>query len=173
MSIIIREATPGDASSIRNIYAPYVKNTAISFEYEVPDVDEMKERITKTIKKYPYLVAQLNGEIVGYSYASAFIPRAAYSKCAELSIYISDSFTHLGIGKTLYTKMEDKLSEMGITNLYACIAVPDEADEYLDFNSAEFHKHLGFKQVGFFTHCGYKFGRYYNMIWAEKILTTK
>ena len=167
----IRLATIKDVGNILNIYSYYVSNTAISFEYEVPTVDEFKERIIKTLENYPYYVALIDNKIVGYAYAGSFVGREAYRYSAELTVYIDKDYKRHGIGKLLYQKLEEDLKQKGIRNLYACIGVPvDKEDEYLDFNSVEFHKHLGFKQVGEFHKCGYKFARWYNMVWHEKII---
>jgi len=167
----IRLANIEDAKGILNIYSHYVLNTAISFEYKVPTVDEFKIRIKKTLENYPYYVAILDNKIVGYAYAGAFVGREAYKYSAESTVYIDKDYKKQGIGKLLYQKLEEDLKQKGIRNLYACIGTPvDKADEYLDFNSVEFHKHLDFKQVGEFHKCGYKFDRWYNMVWLEKVI---
>ncbi|MCM1386583.1 MAG: GNAT family N-acetyltransferase [Bacillus sp. (in: Bacteria)] len=168
--ITIRSANIQDAADILKIYEYYVKETAISFEYDVPTLDEMKARITKTLRKYPYFVAVQNNRIIGYAYAGAFIGRAAYDYSAELTIYIDKDSRNSGAGRKLYEALEDALQKMGITNLYACIGYPDAEDEYLNFNSANFHAHMGFTKCGEFHKCGYKFGRWYHMIWMEKII---
>ena len=168
--IIIRNAVPQDARALLDIYGPYVKNTAISFEYEVPGVEEFQKRIEKTIQKYPYLIAEEEHRILGYAYAGAFYGRAAYDWSVETTIYLAPNATKKGVGRLLYETLEARLKEMGIINLYACIAYPDVEDEYLDKNSALFHEHMGYTKVGEFHKCGYKFGRWYSMIWMEKII---
>ncbi len=168
--IIIRNAVPQDTRALLDIYGPYVKNTAISFEYEVPSVEEFQKRIENTTKKYPYLIAEEDNQILGYAYAGAFYGRAAYDWSVETTIYLAPGATKKGVGRLLYKSLEEKLKEMGILNLYACIAYPDEEDEYLDKNSALFHEHMGYQKVGEFHKCGYKFGRWYSMIWMEKII---
>ena len=168
--ITIRNAVPQDAKALLEIYGPYVENTAISFEYEVPSIEEFQNRIEKIIKKYPYLIAIENDEILGYSYAGPFYGRAAYDWSVETTIYLAPSACKKGVGRLLYETMEQRLKDMGILNLYACIAYPDAEDEYLDKNSANFHEHMGYTKVGEFHKCGYKFGRWYNMIWMEKII---
>lgn len=170
-NIQIRPALISDTDSILDIYSYFVLNTAISFEYTVPTIDEFKERITKTLEKYPYYVAVLNNKIVGYAYAGSFVGREAYKYSVELTVYVDKNYKKQGIGKLLYKKLEEDLKQKEIRNLYACVGIPVEnPDEYLDFNSVEFHKHLGFKQVGEFHKCGYKFKRWYNMVWMEKII---
>lgn len=165
--VLIREATIEDAAAIRAIYAPYVEETAISFEYTVPTVEEFKQRIAHTKKIYPYFVAEAEGKVIGYAYAGAFIARAAYDWAAELSIYVERGNTKAGVGRKLYGALRHALQQMGVLDLYACIGVPDEEDEHLDYNSAHFHAHMGFTQVGSFEKSGYKFGKWYNIIWMK------
>ena len=167
---IVRNANVEDTESILKIYEYYVLNTAISFECAVPSTSEFKERVIKTLEKYPYYVALLNDKIVGYTYAAPYCEREAYRFSATLTIYIDKNYTKQGIGKLLYNTIENRLIEMGITNLYASIGIPEIEDEYLNFNSLEFHKHLGFNPVGKFQKCGKKFDRWYSIIWAEKII---
>lgn len=166
----LRVATVSDAAELLKIYAPYVTDTAITFEYDVPTLEDFKGRIAHTLEKYPYFVAELNGEIVGYAYASAFHPRAAYGWAAEASIYVRRDMKRMGLGRTLYDALETALKAQGVLNLNACIACPDVDDEYLTRNSISFHAHLGYSMVGEFHNCGYKFGRWYNMVWMEKML---
>lgn len=168
VNITIRIATPSDAQTLLNIYAPYVKLTAITFEYEVPSVEEFTARIERTLQKFPYLVAEIDGEAVGYAYAGSFYPRAAYAWAVETSIYVAQNKRGLGIGRALHDSLEQLLKKQGILNLNACIAHPRGKDPYLTTRSAEFHRHLGYRLVGEFEQCGYKFGRWYNMIWMEK-----
>lgn len=168
--MIIRQAKVEDAQSLVNIYSYYVINTAITFEYDVPSVEEFKNRIQNTLKNYPYLVMINGNEIVGYTYASPLKERAAYQYCVETSIYVKQGIHKMGIGKALYNELEKELAKQGIQSMYACITYPDEDDEYSTKNSVEFHEHLGYKQVGLFPKCGYKFNRYYNVMWMLKEL---
>lgn len=103
---VIRLATPKDAEVLLAIYAPYVRDTAITFEYDVPELPEFRKRIESTLEKYPYLVAERNGIPTGYAYAGPFHPRAAYQHSAELSIYLSQDSRGQGIGKALYRHLE-------------------------------------------------------------------
>lgn len=169
-NIVIRSASVNDAEALLKIYAYYVENTAITFEYEVPTVEEFQQRIANTLKKYPYLVAEKEGTILGYAYAGVFKDRAAYDWSAEVTIYLSHNATKCGIGRKLYEALETEMKKRGFLNLYACIGYPVEEDEYLTKNSAQFHAHLGYQTVGEFHKCGYKFGRWYNMIWMEKLI---
>jgi L-amino acid N-acyltransferase YncA len=174
MDFNIRVATVQDTQELLNIYEYYVLNTAISFEYEVPTVEEFKTRIENTLLKYPYLVAESNSEnkneIIGYAYASAFKSRPAYDWAVETSIYVKYGLTKSGVGKRLYQELERYLKMQNITNMNACIAVPEVEDEYCTRNSRDFHEHIGFNMVGEFHKCGYKFNRWYNMVWLEKII---
>ena len=169
-NFVVRSATVKDAEALLNIYAYYVENTAITFEYEVPSVEEFQQRIANTLKKYPYLVVEKEGMILGYAYAGVFKDRAAYDWSAEVTIYLKYDAVKSGLGRKLYEELETEMKKRGFLNLYACIGYPIEEDEYLTRNSAEFHAHLGYQTVGEFHKCGYKFGRWYNMIWMEKLL---
>ena len=164
----IRAARPEDAGRLAEIYAYFVENTAITFEYEAPTAEEFERRIRRTLEKYPYLVIERGGEICGYAYAGSFKERAAYDWSCELSVYIDRATEKCGLGRKIYTALERELCALGYTNLYACIAYPEQQDEYLDRNSPEFHAHLGYVQVGRFSKCAYKFGRWYDMIWMGK-----
>ena len=166
----IRQATLADAGRLLEIYSYYVENTAITFEYESPSVEEFRGRMTEIMKRYPYLCAVQDGRIVGYAYAGAFHARAAYHWAVEMTIYLDKDARKGGMGRALYEAMEDILRKMGILNLYACIGYPEEEDEHLTKNSAEFHAHLGYRTVGTFQNCGYKFGRWYHMVFMEKMI---
>ena len=168
--MVIRAATREDAGSLLKIYSYYVENTAISFEYVAPSLDEFSKRISSTLEKYPYIVLEDDGLIRGYAYAGAFHSRAAYAHCCEVTIYLDHDSKGNGYGKALYEALEKALKKMGIINLYACIADPEVEDEYLTKNSECFHQHMGYAKVGEFHKCGYKFGRWYNMIWMEKMI---
>ena len=168
--IVIRSASVNDAEALLNIYAYYVENTAITFEYDVPTLEEFQKRITNTLKKYPYLVIEKEGMILGYAYAGVFKDRAAYDWSAETTIYLKYDAVKCGLGRMLYEALEEEMKTRGFLNLYACIGYPIEEDEYLTKNSAQFHAHLGYRFVGEFYQCGYKFGRWYNMIWMEKLI---
>lgn len=168
--IQIRVAKIEDAPVLLSIYKPYVEKTAISFEYDIPTLDEFRRRMENTLKKYPYLVAEDENGILGYAYAGPFVGRAAYDWGIETTIYIKEDKKKLGAGKKLYEALENILKVQNILNMNACIGYPDEEDEYLNKNSVEFHSHIGFKMVGEFHKCGYKFGRWYNMVWMEKII---
>ena len=170
MKLLIRCATPQDAAALLDIYAYYVKYTSISFEYDVPDEDEFRQRMEEICRRYPYVVAETEGRVVGFAYAAPFSDRSAYDWSAELTVYAHKDYRKCGIGGLLYSELEKYLGKMGITNLYARIAVPETEDKYLTDNSLEFHKHLGYSVVGRFHKCGYKFSTWYDMVYVEKMI---
>lgn len=169
-TVTVRDARLEDAERLLEIYGYYVKNTAISFEYEIPALSEFRRRMENIRMRYPYLVAERDGAVQGYAYAGPFIARAAYDRCCETTIYLDNAARKGGMGRKLYEALENRLQSMGILNMYACIGYPEEEDEYLNRNSADFHAHMGFTKAGEFYKCGYKFGRWYNMIWMEKLI---
>ncbi|MBF1260412.1 MAG: GNAT family N-acetyltransferase [Lachnoanaerobaculum sp.] len=168
--ISIRFAKSEDAKELLKIYAYYVTDTAISFETEVPSEEEFKLRIEEVLKSYPYIVACKDDEILGYAYLHSFVGRKAYELSAETTIYLNPDKKKMGIGKKLYSVLEDIAKAQNITNLYSCIGYVDKEDEYLNNNSVQFHEHIGFRMVGKFENCGHKFGRWYHMVWMEKII---
>lgn len=169
--ISIRTAAEADARELLAVYAPYVENTAITFEYYVPSVEEFSHRITQTLKRYPYLVALQGGRAAGYAYASAFKGRAAYDWAVETTIYLRQDCRGRGLGTRLYAALESALRRQNILNLNACIAyAAGDGDPRLDNASAAFHERLGYVRAARFTKCGYKFGTWYDMIWMEKML---
>lgn len=159
----IRIASPDDAKALLEIYAPYVRETVITFEYDVPTLEDFQERISHSLEKYPYLCAEIDGEIVGYAYASAFKGRAAYDWSIETSIYTKMGLQHKGIGKALYAELERILSMQNVCNMCACIAYPNPESE-------AFHEYFGYKRVALFNKSGYKFDKWVDMIWMEKEL---
>lgn len=163
-------ATVADAAALREIYLPYVRTTAVTFELEDPTLEDFTERVRKTLERYPYIVAVEDGEIVGYAYASAFRPRAAYLHSIETSIYMRMDYRGKGVGRRLYETLAKLLVLQNVFNMEACIAHCDPADEYVPATSRLFHERLGFRLVGKFTRCAHKFGRWYDMIWMERIL---
>ena len=161
--IKIETVSPSDAESLLEIYAPYIKNTAITFEYDVPSVKEFRKRIENILVSYPYLKAVCNGKIIGYAYLSCFHERKAYQFCAETSIYVDTKEREKGIGSLLYKAIEEIAKKQGILNLNACITYPNPP-------SITFHEKHGYKTIGHFSKCGYKFGKWYDMIWMEKFI---
>jgi phosphinothricin acetyltransferase len=163
-------ATKEDAKEILEVYAPYVKDTAITFEYDVPTVEEFGDRITNTLKKYPYIVAIDSNQIIGYAYVSPFKGRAAYDWAVETTVYVRQNCQGKGVGKKLYLALEEILKKQNILNMNACIAYTSIEDINLTNDSKYFHEHLGYNKVAHFSKCGYKFEKWYDMIWMEKII---
>lgn len=170
MNLLIRIAKEDDAEELLKIYSYYVKNTAITFEQKVPSLEEVSNRIKETLINYPYLVAIVDGKIIGYIYASRFRTRESYICSAATSIYIEKSYQRKGIGKKLYSELCNILLKQNITNVYAGAADSIEEDEYLTHNSEYFHKSMGFEIVAKYNKCAIKFGKWYNLIEMEKII---
>lgn len=168
--VIVRDAEIKDAERILEIYDHYVKNTAITFEYDTPTLEEFIKRMERTMNRYPYLVVVKDGIIQGYAYAGPFIDRAAYDRSCEMTVYLDHNCRKCGLGRIIYEALEDRLRDMGILNLYARIGIPEVDDEYLTSNSADFHAHMGYVKAGEFYKCGYKFDRWYNMVCMEKLI---
>ncbi len=168
--ISIEKVTEKDTEALLAIYNWYVRETAVSFEYETPSAEEFAERIRNISADYPYLKAVEDGRILGYAYAHSFIARKAYDWSVEVTIYLDKDCRKRGVGPILYSALERSLMDMGVLNMNACIAVPDGKDEHLTMDSPKFHEKMGFRMVGTFTDSGYKFDTWYDMIWMEKII---
>ncbi len=170
----LEQAEPCDAAALLEIYAPYVKNTAVTFECSVPSVSEFERRIAAIGGFYPYLkLMDLKGRIQGYAYLCSFHPREAYRYCAETCIYLSPMVQGRRLGTMMYECLERCALKMNLRKLYSCIAVLNAAqssDPYLSDASYEFHLKSGFAECGRFEKCGYKFGRWYSMAWMQKDL---
>lgn len=168
--ILIRDAIPEDAAALLEIYRPYVERTAVSFEYAAPSLGEFAGRIASATERYPWLVAECGGRLLGYAYAGAYKSRPAYGWAAESTVYVDMGARRCGIGGRLYRELESVLRAQGVQNMEASIAFPPTPDEYLTADSAEFHARMGFVQVARFRACGYKFGRWYDSVWMEKLI---
>lgn len=169
--LMIRPTCEKDAAALARIYAYYVEKTAITFEYTAPDTTEMERRRQEISQRYPYLVAESDDNVVGYAYAHAFYGREAYAWSVESSIYVDVNARKHGIGRKLYEALEKALKSMGILNINACIAVPrDDQDPYVTNGSLDFHQRLGYTLVGRFHNSGYKFDRWYDVVWMEKMI---
>lgn len=161
--IHIRSVKIEDAADLVAIYAPYVEGTAITFETEVPTVADFAGRIEKTLEKFPYLVAEEDGRVVGYAYASTYKDRAAYDWTVELSVYVAQEARGKGIGSLLYDALEEDLTARGFKNFLACIALPNPA-------SLALHEKRGYEQVAHFKKVGYKFDTWHDIVWLQKSL---
>ena len=160
---MIRIATQADVPAILDIYAPYVKETTITFEYDVPTQEEFLERFLRITADFPWIVWEENGEILGYAYACRPFERTAYSWCAEPSIYLKPEAQGKGIGKKLYTALEELLKQLGYRVLLALITGENHG-------SLQFHAKLGYQSAGELIDCGYKFGKWLSVFWMEKQL---
>lgn len=159
MTLEIRLATPDDAAQIRAIYAPVVRDTAISFEYEPPSVEEMRRRVESTLAKgYPWLVLDRSGEILGYAYGSVHRERAAYRWSVEVSVYIHAAWHRRGVGRALYTSLFEVLRLQGFQNAFAGATQPNPG-------SVRLHEAMGFREIGLFRRIGYKFGEWHDVRW--------
>ncbi len=154
----IRLATPEDSEALLDIYAPFVKNTVITFEYEVPTMAEFSSRITNISRKYPWLVCEMGGQIVGYAYASKFSERAAYDWSVDASVYVHPDFHGKKIGTALYGCLFQLLRLQGFYNVYAVITGANQG-------SLDFHQSLGFRLEGLYPHVGYKFNQWQDVQW--------
>lgn len=164
----IRMATPADAKDLLEIYAPYILRTGITFEYEVPSETVFRKRIESVLEKYPYLVAEEDGKMIGYAYAKELGERAAFSRSAETVIYLASGQRGKGLGRLLYGNLEHLLKLQHVTNLYAAVSYREEEDETITHASPRFHLSMGYQKAAHFRKCGYKFGRWYDIIWYEK-----
>ncbi len=159
----IRPVCAEDAAAILEIYAPYVRETTISFEYEVPALEEFTQRIRDISALHPYLVWEENGRIFGYAYAHPYAPRPAYQWGAELTIYLRQGITRRGMGSKLYGALFDLLRLQGVRTVYGCITAENHP-------SVAMHRALGFAEGGLFRNAGYKCGRWLDVLWLEKSL---
>lgn len=162
---MIRPATQSDVAEMLSIYAPYVETSTATFEYDAPSESTFAQRFCDITAQYPWLVWEEDGSILGYAYASAPYSRAAYSWCAEPTIYLRPEARGRGIGKMLYAVLEEILDQQGYQVLYALIASENEA-------SIRFHEKMGYEKKADFPNCGYKFNRWIGLIWMEKRIKT-
>ena len=169
-SVTLRFASPADAEALVAIYALYIRKTAITYEYEIPSVEEFARRIETYSAKYPYLVAEMNGIPVGYAYACPLGSRPAFDWSVETAIYIREDCKGMGIGQLLYEKLEAILKIMGIRTMTVAVASVEREDPYLTNASIAFHLRMGFTSVGTFRNAGCKFGRWYDLTWLEKAI---
>ena len=160
---MIRIAAEADVPAILDIYAPYVTDTTITFEYDVPSPEAFYNRFHSITEDFPWLVWEENGEILGYAYACRPFERTAYSWCAEPSIYLKPAAQGRGIGRKLYGALEALLKLQGYRVLLALITGEN-------IRSLQFHEHFGYRKVGELIGCGYKLGKWLNVFWMEKQL---
>ncbi len=158
-----RVATPADAAGIRAVYAPYVLQTAISFETAVPSVEELARRISNVLEKHVWLVAEEGDEIVGYAYSSKHRDRPAYQWAADVSVYLAEKAQGKGLGQQLYSVLFKIMHLQGYYKCYAGIALPND-------KSVKLHEAFGFTCLGIYANVGYKNGSWHDVGWWEKTL---
>ena len=154
----LRLATAGDAAGIRAIYAPFVRDTWVSFEADVPTVEEVARRIEAARPTFPWLLADADGTVAGYAYASAHRGRTAYQWSVEVSVYVAETYRRRGLARALYGALVDVLRLQGFANAYVGIALPNAA-------SVGIHEAMGFEPVGVYRGVGYKMGAWRDVGW--------
>ena len=156
----IRFINMEDYPRVLEIYAPYIMETAISFEAEVPTLEAFSQRIEKISSKFPWLVYEENGQVLGYAYGSTHRSRYAYNWSCEVTVYLDQKHTKKGIGSSLYNQLFTMLKEQGFYNLFAGITQPNEA-------SNRIHEKLGFKKIGTYENIGFKFSKWHDVSWYQ------
>lgn len=159
----IRRVHIDDADQLLDIYRPYVEQTAFTFETTAPTVEQFAGRIRTNTEKYPWLVAEDKGRVIGYAYAGKHREREAYQWCVESSVYVLESYHGKGLAKQLYEPLFDILRDCGYINVYAGITMPNP-------KSFSFHAKMGFEHVGVYKNIGYKLGRWHDVGWMVKVL---
>lgn len=163
ISSVIRRADERDMPQVRAIYDEYVKHTAFTFDYVTPTVEKMTHDMREILCRYPYLVCVQGDDVKGYAYAHAISPRESYKWTVELSIYLDTDFCRRGFGRRLYGALLHLLEKQNVQTAYACITHPNPASEH-------FHQSMGFNLMSEWRRSGYKFGKWYDVVWMEKHL---
>ena len=159
----VRLATLQDLPQILAIYAPYVENTTVSFEYTPPAPESFRQRFLEITARFPWIVWEERGELLGYAYACAPFSREAYQWCCEPSIYLREDARGRGLGRKLYSVLEALLKAQGFRLSYAIITAENEA-------SLAFHKKMGYEFLAHFPDCGFKHGKILGITWMQKVL---
>ncbi len=162
----IRDATGRDAGACAGIYAPYVADTAITFETEAPGPGEMEKRIAAAQREHAWLVLEDEGRVVGYAYGGSFNPRAAYRWACEVSVYLELGRRRTGAGRALYEALFDRLIDRGLLIAVAGMTLPNEASEGL-------HRAMGFEPVGTYRRIGWKHGAWHDVAWTQRALVSE
>ena len=157
---VIRLSTGDDAPSVQGIYAPSVRDNAISFELEIPEVAEMRQRILDTLDTHPWLVCESDGRFLGYAYAGLYRTRAAYQWAVEVSVYVDADARQMGVGRALYKSLLDLLVLQGYRNAFAGITLPNTA-------SVGLHESIGLKLIGVYRGVGHKFDSWHDVGWWQ------
>ena len=163
MPATLRLARTSDAAALLAIYAPIVRETAISFEIEVPTEDAFRARIGQTLEWHPWLACEVDGKMAGYAYAGPHRLRAAYQWATEPSVYVHPDCQRKGVARALYTALFGMLQLQGFCQAYAGIVLPNAA-------STRLHESLGFKPVGVYRSVGYKLGQWHDVAWWQRPL---
>jgi phosphinothricin acetyltransferase len=163
MAAVIRLATANDAPAVNGIYAPIVRDTVISFELQPPSVAEMQQRIVDTLLRWPWLVCEHEGEVLGYTYAGKYRVRAAYQWSVDVSVYIHERARRRGIGRALYSALLKCLVLQGFYNAQAGITLPN-------VGSVSLHESMGFRTIGVYRKIGYKLGAWHDVGWWQLVL---
>ena len=166
MGYKIRTVQLSDAEAILQVYAPFITDTCISFEYVVPSVEEFAQRIASISAEYPYIVLEENGEIVGYAYSHRYLERVAYSWDVEVTIYLAPKVQGKGLGVILYDTLEKLMALQNIKNLYSCITGDN-------VHSIEMHRAMGYELIGTFPKAGFKHDRWLDVVWMAKAIGEK
>jgi phosphinothricin acetyltransferase len=161
----IRDATAADAEACAAIYAPYVTDTPITFELEVPDAAEMAARIAESAQRHAWLVADDGGRVIGYAYGRPYKERAAYRWACEVSVYVDRDHHRAGAGRALYEALLARLAGRGYRIAVAGMTLPNDA-------SVGLHRALGFEPVGTYRRIGYKHGAWHDVAWTQRPLVT-
>lgn len=161
--MLIRDARPDDAAACAAIYAPYVRDTCISFELVAPDEAEMRGRIAANQEHHVWLVAEQDGQVVGYAYGSPHRSREAYRFATDVSAYVDGSARGQGLGPQLYRALFDRLTLLGYRMACAGVTLPNERSE-------RFHRGMGFEQVGVYRRIGWKFDAWRDVLWLQRPL---
>lgn len=159
--MLIRRATPADAPAVAGIYAHYVQHTAITFATEAPSPADYAARMAD--ERFPFLVAEDGGEVLGFVYAAPFRTKEAYRWDVEMTIYLALGMTGRGTGSALMERCLQCLRAQGFLNAYSCITLPNE-------RSVALHRRFGFRELGVFPETGYKLGRWHDVVWMGKVL---
>jgi L-amino acid N-acyltransferase YncA len=159
----VRDATAQDAEACAAIYAPYVTGTAITFELDPPSVEEMAARIAAAQSTHAWLVAEADGQVIGYAYGGPMKPRAAYRWSCEVSVYLEQGRRRTGAGRALYETLFDRLAARGYRTAVAGMTLPNDASEGL-------HKSLGFEPIGTFRNIGWKLNSWHDVAWVQRPL---
>lgn len=166
MSYKIRQVQLSDGEQILKVYAPFITDTCISFEYTVPTLAEFTQRIKNISSEYPYLVLEQEGEILGYAYAHRYLERAAYNWDVEVTIYLAPQAQGKGLGVILYDALEKLMALQNIKNLYSCITGDN-------VHSIEMHRAMGYEFIGTFPKAGFKHNRWLDVVWMAKTIGEK